>query len=278
MEKGGGHTKDARSLDNVSEGVNRCEKANNTIIARLMKGVDTESLQKQLGDDFALLHLIQRGNMHNSRILCPLCERLAVVIVSVAPGNGSIALPVWIAKNCSCHHMISGIDVRGGAGDIAGENRRPTLWRSRQHPQWVMSRRIGLYVSFVHQLVEVLDTRKGLGLHGAGRQGVDANALRAELGGKRAHRSFEGGFHRPHDVLVLKDLLRSVVAHRQEEATLARAHQRFGQSSHANATSARIHPSHGRKPLLSNPLHGLEILLRTKAMEWSTKSKRPNVL
>jgi hypothetical protein len=32
----------------------------NTIIARLMKGVDTAPLEEQLRDDFALLHLIQR--------------------------------------------------------------------------------------------------------------------------------------------------------------------------------------------------------------------------
>ena len=32
----------------------------NTIIARLMKGVDTAPLEEQMRDDFALLHLIQR--------------------------------------------------------------------------------------------------------------------------------------------------------------------------------------------------------------------------
>jgi hypothetical protein len=86
-----------------------------------------------------------------------ICERLAVVIVFVAPENGLIALSGWTAENRSCHHMISGIDIRGGAGDISGEiadqpyGDRANILNGDEPPH----RRP--HASFVHQLVEVLD-------------------------------------------------------------------------------------------------------------------------
>src|SRR6266511_2960040 len=72
---------------------------------------------------------------------------------------------------------------------------------------------------------------------GPGRDGMNPDSLRSELGGKVTRRRLQGGLDRTHDVVVLDHLLRTVIAHREQGATIL--HQGLGQLGHADERVAR---------------------------------------
>ena len=103
-----------------------------------------------------------------------------------------------------------------------------------------------LRLRLVEQRVELGNARGGARRERSGRDRVDANALRAELGRDVADRAFERRLGDAHDVVVLHHHLAAVIGHREQRAALA--HQRLGQMRHADEGPAR-HVHGGEKTL-----------------------------
>ena len=80
----------------------------------------------------------------------------------------------------------------------------------------------------VHRL-EAGDAARGKGADRPGGDGVDADAVRAEVGREVAHARLERGLGDAHHVVVGNDLLGAVVGQRHHAA--ARRHQRRGRAS-----------------------------------------------
>ena len=75
-------------------------------------------------------------------------------------------------------------------------------------------------------VAEVADAGRGQRLDRAGRDGVDADVLDAEIGGEIAHGRFERRLGDAHDVVMRHPLLGAVIGQRQHRAAIR--HQLLG--------------------------------------------------
>ena len=116
--------------------------------------------------------------------------------------------------------IVAGIDVQDFGGDAARHvgqqiHRRVAHLVGRDRsPQ----RRIVLGPS--EDIAEIADARRRQRLDRAGRDGVDADFLGAEIGGEIANRHLERGFGDAHDVVVRNPFLAAVVRQRQQRAAV----------------------------------------------------------
>ena len=72
----------------------------------------------------------------------------------------------------------------------------------------------------------------GPGLQRTRRDGIDADALRAQFGGQVAHRCFQRRLHGSHQAIIGDDFLGAQVTHGHQAAAVR--HQGFGQLRHAH--------------------------------------------
>src|SRR6266446_5634944 len=120
-----------------------------------------------------------------------------------------------------CTSVGAGEENAGGA-DL-GDRDQPARRRALRHPR--------------HQRVEIGDARGGAGGERAWADSVHADALGAELDGEVAHRRFECGLDRPHDSVILDDLVRAMVAHGEDRS--AADHQLLGAARQIEKRPAR---------------------------------------
>ena len=76
-------------------------------------------------------------------------------------------------------------------------------------------------------------------LIGPGGNGIDANALRPEIGGQIADGRFERRLCHTHHVVVLEDALAAQVGEREDAAAAAALHQRQRAAGERNQASRR---------------------------------------
>ena len=109
---------------------------------------------------------------------------------------------------------------------------------------------------------------------GPGRDRVDADALRPELGGEVADGGLERGLGDAHDVVVLHHLLGAVIGHGEERAAVL--HQRLGEMRHADEGPDRdVHRHLEALRAATSMTRPPRASLVEKAIEWTRKSSLP---
>src|SRR5271167_1766768 len=140
-------------------------------------------------------------------------------------------------RSCSAEDMVAAVDIDRVAGHRTSVRARqenaggadlldrdePARRRALRHP--------------LHQCVEIRNPRGGAGGERARADGMHANALGPKLDGQVAHGRFERRLDRPHDPVILDDLVGAMIAHGEDRSPTG--HQLFGPARQVEQRPAR---------------------------------------